>query len=77
MNHRDRDNGRAIPPATENYAPILSLLTDAPFIIFALQIFVHPFLRKDGRNCFSPACSCVSITLQVHRKRESPHRVSG
>ena len=63
MNHRDRDNGRAIPPATENYAPILSLLTDAPFIIFALQIFVHPFLRKDGRNCFSPACSCVSITL--------------
>ena len=50
MNHRDRENH-------------LFFLTDAQFIIFALQIFVHPFLRKDGRNCFSPACSCVSITL--------------
>ena len=25
----------------------------------------------------SPACSCVSITLPAHRKRESQHHVSG
>ena len=77
MNHRDRDNGRAIPPATENYAPILSLLTDAPFIIFALQIFVHPFFARTDETVSRLPARAFQSRCQVHRKRESPHRVSG
>jgi hypothetical protein len=75
MNHRDRDNGRAIPPATENYAPILSLLTDAPFIIFALQIFVHPFLRK-GRTKLFLACLLVRFNHVARCIVNANHRIA-
>lgn len=47
---RDRDNGRTSPPRLE--LPVYSVGPDAPFIIFAAHIFVHPFFLRGLTKLF-------------------------
>jgi hypothetical protein len=77
--HRDRDNGREIPLVLEIARIFCRSEPDAPFIIFAAYIFVHPFFsaRTDETVSYKKLESDfvenqpLSASRQLARKRSN------